>query len=91
MIGEERCVEADSSKDDELSLSLNSFWILFLFTGGTTTCSLAIYTLDVLRKAKTSQVEYITIVTTILKYWRHQRSRFSRKISDVENSDLPNA
>ncbi|KAK1405100.1 Glutamate receptor [Heracleum sosnowskyi] len=91
MIGEERCVEADSSNDDEVSLGLNSFWILFLFTGGTTTCSLAIYTLDGLRKAKTSQVENSGILTALLKYWKHQRSRFTRKFSDVENSDLPNA
>lgn len=91
MIGEERCVEADSSDDDEVSLSLNSFWILFLFTGGTTTCSLAIYTLDGLRKAKTSQVENSSIVTALSKYWKHQRSRFSRKINDAENSDIPNA
>lgn len=86
MIGEERCVEADSSNDDEVSLSLDSFWILFLFTVGTTTCSLAIYTLDGLWKAKTSQVVNGSILTALIKYWKHQRSRFSRKLSDLPNA-----
>ncbi|KAK1405106.1 Glutamate receptor [Heracleum sosnowskyi] len=50
MIGSERCVEVDSSNDDEISLSLNSFWILFALTGGITTCALTIYVLDGLRR-----------------------------------------
>lgn len=57
MIGEERCVEADSSKDDEVSLSLNRFRIPSVFTGGTSTCALAIYALRGLERDKTSPVE----------------------------------
>lgn len=54
MVGEERFVEADSHNDDEVSLSLNSCWILFVLTGGTSTCARAIYALDGLKRAKTS-------------------------------------
>ncbi|WOG98608.1 hypothetical protein DCAR_0417952 [Daucus carota subsp. sativus] len=50
-IGEEGCVGVDSSNDDEVSLSIDSFWIIFLFTGGTTTFSLAIYVLDRLKES----------------------------------------
>lgn len=84
MIGSERCVEVDSSNDDEISLSLNSFWILFVLTGGTTTCALAIYSLNELRRTKLTQQIGNYCVTTISKHWKHQRKRLSRKVSDAE-------
>lgn len=83
MIGSERCVEVDSSNDDEISLSLNSFWILFVLTGGTTTCALAIYTLNEVRTTKLT-LQICNCVTMISKHWKHQAKRLSRKVSDAE-------
>ncbi|KAK1405102.1 Glutamate receptor [Heracleum sosnowskyi] len=67
MIGSERCVEVDSSNDDEISLSLDSFWILFVLTGGTTTCALAIYALNQLRRTTKLTLQFSGLTTeTIL-------------------------
>ncbi|KAL8131537.1 glutamate receptor 2.8-like isoform X1 [Apium graveolens] len=90
MIGSERCVEVDSSNDDEISLSLNSFWILFALTGGITTGALTIYALDGLRRRATKFTQQISnVVTMVLKHWGHQRRRFSRKVSDAEIPEDP--
>lgn len=92
MVAEERCVEVDSRNVDEVSLSLESFWILFVFTGGTSTCALAIYALQGLKRAKMYPVEnHSSLQTRISKYWSLKRSRFSRKTSHVEMSNLPSA
>lgn len=90
MIGSERCVEVDSSNDDEISLSLNSFWILFALTGGITTGALTIYALNGLRWRATKFTQRISnVVTMVLKHWAHQRRRFSRKVSDAEIPEDP--
>ncbi|XP_074355792.1 glutamate receptor 2.8-like [Apium graveolens] len=89
MIGSERCVEVESAYDDEdeNSLTLDSFWILFALTGGTTTCALTIYALDGLRRRATNFTP--KIVTTISKHWGHQNRRFSRKVSDADTPEDP--
>ena len=90
MIGAERCVEVDSISDDEITLSLNSFWILFALTGGITTCALTIYALDGLRGRAAKFTQQISnVMIMILKHWGHQRKRFSRKVSDAEIPEDP--
>lgn len=80
MIGSEKCVEVDST-NEEVSLSLDSFWLLFVFTGSTTTLSLIIYTLGVLRKHGESVVEKANILlVTFKKHWDHQRRGVSNKV-----------
>ncbi|KAK1396985.1 hypothetical protein POM88_006848 [Heracleum sosnowskyi] len=87
MIASGRCVEVESSYDDEIILSLNSFWILFALTGGTTTCALTIYALDGLRRRATNFTpKLFKMATTVSKHWGHQIRRFSRKVSD---EDIP--
>lgn len=89
MIGSEKCVEVDSSGDEEVSLSLDSFWILFLFTGSTSTCALVIYALGGLRIVYNSMLEKSNILLIMFKQWGYQRRRFSSKVYDAETPRSP--
>ncbi|KAI3466073.1 hypothetical protein Pfo_022736 [Paulownia fortunei] len=88
LMASEKCVDIPRD-NDTASLSPHSFFVLFIFTGGTSTAALAIYYFQVKWKAENSTVEHKGIwilVLMVLKKWRNdQRSRFSRKVGDVES------
>ncbi|XP_059661465.1 glutamate receptor 2.9-like [Cornus florida] len=94
LAAEEKCVEVESD-NKTASLSPNSFWVLFVFTGGISTIALIIYgvrgtwsTGHFMLKQKSI---WMFIVVTMEK-WRLQQNRFFRKVSDVESpKNLPNA
>lgn len=73
MIGCEKCVEVGLTGDEEVSLSLDSFWILFLLTGSTTTCALILYSLDGLTIVYNSTKERTNNTLLVMfKIWEYQ-------------------
>ncbi|KAL6953214.1 hypothetical protein U1Q18_045147 [Sarracenia purpurea var. burkii] len=80
MLRSEKCVESESESDSEselgdASLGLNSFWILFLLSGGTSTVALGIYVIPSMGKL---------ILGTLRQWGKQRRRRFSRRDSDGE-------
>ncbi|KAL6975453.1 hypothetical protein U1Q18_024248 [Sarracenia purpurea var. burkii] len=80
MLRSEKCVEEESESDSEselgdASLGLNSFWILFLLSGGTSTVALGIYVIPSMGKL---------ILGTLRQWGKQRRRRFSRRDSDGE-------
>ncbi|KAA8523964.1 hypothetical protein F0562_010605 [Nyssa sinensis] len=85
MTGSEKCVDVELAYGYG-SLNPGSFWVLFIFTGGTSTAALAIYVILVKWKFGNFMLEYRniwTLILAVMKHWRHQRRRFSRRVSDV--------
>ncbi|KAI3457399.1 hypothetical protein Pfo_014062 [Paulownia fortunei] len=87
LIASEKCV--DIQVDNETaSLSPHSFFVLFIFTGGTSTAALAIYYFRSKMRVDNSMAEHRAtwmLILMVLKKWRNQRNRMSRKVSDVES------
>lgn len=94
LIASEQCVDIQAD-NDTASLSPHSFFVLFIFTGGTSTAALAIYYFRNKRLVDNSMAPYKGIwllIMFVLMKWRNQRNRFSRKVSDVESPrDSPNS
>ncbi|XP_021989269.2 glutamate receptor 2.8 [Helianthus annuus] len=88
MLGSEHCVDQEAIQDEYERLGLGSFWSLFLLAGGTSTVALAIYVIQNLCQLERSLV---TIISDARKFCVHRRKRLSRKVSDVESAESPNA
>ncbi|MFS7980399.1 hypothetical protein Hanom_Chr10g00939031 [Helianthus anomalus] len=88
MLGSEHCVDQEAIQDEYERLGLGSFWSLFLLAGGTSTVALAIYVIQNLCQLERS---LITIISDARKFFVHRRKRLSRKVSDVESAESPNA
>ena len=71
MVASQKCVNMDWEEEDS-SLSPNSFWVLFIITGGTSTVALLTYIAHDHR--------------TLMNHWTHCKRRISRKVSDLESS-----
>ncbi|KAK6934201.1 Receptor, ligand binding region [Dillenia turbinata] len=85
MIASETCVDEDLIKD-HLSLSPNSFGVLFTISVGCSTMALFIYVIHKLN-LKELMVECLTIwvfKSAVIKHRWHQRRQLPRKVSDPE-------
>lgn len=88
LIASEKCVDIRSD-NETLSLSPSSFYVLFLFTGGTSTAALAIYFVHSKFGVDNSMPEHKRIwllMLIVLKLWRNKRSQHSRKVSHAETA-----
>ncbi|CAK9167342.1 unnamed protein product [Ilex paraguariensis] len=92
--GSEKCLDEESEKEN-VSLSANSFWVLFVFTGGTSTAAPALYIIRSKWKLENSIFQLGSIwmlIWIVLKHWENKRSRFSRRVSPADTlADGPNA
>lgn len=81
MIASEKCKDVEPENGSR-SLSPNSFLVLFILTGGTSTVALVVYIFRVdnfmLRHKTIGRVMMV-----VMKHWRSQKRRFSRRVSDV--------
>ncbi|KAK6946659.1 Receptor, ligand binding region [Dillenia turbinata] len=85
MIASETCVDEDSIKDYS-TLSLNSFWLLFMISIGSSTMALIIYVFHKLNFEEL-MVEYLTVwvfISAVIKQRWHQRRQLPRRVSDPE-------
>ncbi|XP_044495909.1 glutamate receptor 2.7-like [Mangifera indica] len=85
MITEVDCIEVDLD-DDNSSLSLNSFWVLFVLTGATSTIALIIYATHIpwrLHLNLLVQTKIRTLILTFLGRWGISKQRFCRKVSHL--------
>jgi len=67
------------------SLSPNSFWVLFIFTAGTSTFSLLVYIFRI-NYANSEEKTIWKLTTMIIQQCNHAKRRMSRKVSDVAES-----
>jgi uncharacterized membrane protein len=84
MIASEKCEDV-KSENESLSLSPNSFLVLFILTGGTSTIALLVYIVSV----ENSMFRHNTLwrlMMVVIKHWRSQKRRYSRRIGDVVES-----
>ncbi|KAJ7948714.1 Glutamate receptor [Quillaja saponaria] len=81
MIASEKCQDIEVD-DQNPSLSPSSFWVLFIFTGSTSTIALLVYiscTNNLLHGQKTMW----KLLIAVIKHWGAQSRRFSRRVSNV--------
>ncbi|CAB4307806.1 unnamed protein product [Prunus armeniaca] len=85
MLASQKCMDVDL-EDDRLNLSLSPsyFWVLFLFTGGTSSMALAIYIFRAYNSMSMSEHNVIwKLMIAVMKHRGNQRGRFSGKVSDI--------
>ncbi|XP_038898557.1 glutamate receptor 2.8-like [Benincasa hispida] len=88
MLAKEKCEDRDA-KDESSSLSTNSFFLLFVLSGGVSTIALTFYTIN----AHKSCVQHNAIwrlMLAVTKRWRNHSRGFSRRVSDVPETDPKN-
>lgn len=85
----EKCVDLNSiSSNEDASIDLSSFWVLFGLTGGTSTVALAAYAISFIKKFQKSMpqnqnvFEFISVVS---KQWQQQRRQSSSIVSNAES------
>ncbi|XP_073124757.1 glutamate receptor 2.6-like isoform X1 [Henckelia pumila] len=88
LLASEKCVEIQSD-NETVSLSPQSFFVLFIFTGGTSTVALVVYYFH--REWKAEVEDSMAghkgvwmLMLMVVEKWREHRRKFSRKVSDVE-------
>ncbi|XP_048321136.1 glutamate receptor 2.7 [Ziziphus jujuba] len=87
MLASEKCEDVDEEGEESTkSLSINSFWLLFIITGTISTIALVFY-LCLLYKSKFEQKNWMwRLMMVVMKYWGYGKGRFSRRVSDVPES-----
>nr|XP_017225330.1 PREDICTED: glutamate receptor 2.2-like [Daucus carota subsp. sativus] len=85
-INSEECVDADSIPEEDASIGLNSFSILFALTGCTSTIALGVY---VVRYFLISLPKQRILFRAFAKRWRHYRRQLSARVISVENPRNP--
>ncbi|KAK2638881.1 hypothetical protein Ddye_026676 [Dipteronia dyeriana] len=88
MLEKEKCDGDDADGDDEegSSISVTSYRVLFILTGGTSTVALVVYVVRCCRKLE----DFMSQTTWKLMFSVIKHYRLSRKVSDVESStNLP--
>lgn len=92
LIASEKCVD-NQADNDTASLSPHSFFMLFVFTGATSTAVLAIYYFrNRWKVADSSMAEHRPIwmiIWLVLMKWRIRTNRLSRKVRHVETPINP--
>ncbi|KAK3198793.1 hypothetical protein Dsin_022208 [Dipteronia sinensis] len=86
MLEKEKCDGDDGDDEEGSSISVTSYWVLFILTGGTSTVALVVYVVHCCRKLEDSMSQTTwKLMFSVIKYYR-----LSRKVSDVESStNLP--
>ncbi|KAK9078222.1 hypothetical protein SSX86_002279 [Deinandra increscens subsp. villosa] len=85
----EQCVDEESSPDEAGRLSLDSFWVLFLLTGGTSTVALVTYIIINFKEFKKSHQENANFFKSMLAFvkgWKLRVRRSSSMVSSVESA-----
>ncbi|KAG2372003.1 Glutamate receptor 2.8 Ligand-gated ion channel 2.8 Precursor [Vigna angularis] len=84
MLGSEEC-EDTKVNGETASLSPNSFWVLFILTGGTSTFSLLVYVFC-MNYANSEEKTIWGLTTMIIQQCNHAKRRMSGKVSDIAES-----
>ncbi|XP_076907085.1 glutamate receptor 2.2-like [Bidens hawaiensis] len=79
----EECVDEESSPDEAGKLNLQSFWVLFVLTGGISTIALVIYIIISINEFKKSKLEDTNLISTFIKDWRRLIRRSSSIVLPV--------
>ena len=89
MITSAKCEDVEPDKTP--SLSPNSFLVLFILSGGTSTIALLVYILRVDKSILRHKIMW-RVMRTIMGHWGSQKRRFSRRVGDVDEnaSNSPN-
>ncbi|PQP93855.1 hypothetical protein Pyn_37207 [Prunus yedoensis var. nudiflora] len=86
MLASEKCT--DIEPDDEplsLGLSPSYFWVLFVFTGGTSSMALAIYIVRACISVSGHKAIW-KLMMAVMKQWWNKTRRFSRRVSEIAES-----
>ncbi|KAI4333608.1 hypothetical protein L6164_018392 [Bauhinia variegata] len=89
MLAAEKCEEA-ATDGESTSLSPQSFWALFILTGGTSTFALLIYIIRMSDSDHGKRTMWRLMMVMIQQWGAHKR-RFSRRVSDVVEHDHLNS
>lgn len=85
----EKCVDEDSSPNEDDSLSPRSFWVVFLLTGGTSTTALAIYIIVIIinkfKKPDEEHTGFFDLLSAFIKDWQLRMRRSSSIAVNVES------
>jgi len=84
MLASEECEDTEVN-GETASLSPNSFWVLFIFTAGTSTFSLFVYVFR-MNYANGEEKTIQRLTTMIIQQCKNAKRRMSRKVSDVAES-----
>ncbi|CAK9325234.1 unnamed protein product [Citrullus colocynthis] len=80
MIANEKCEDGDA-KDENSSLSPNSFFILFVLSGGVSTIALTLYIFNA-HNFSFQQNTIWRLMIAVMRHWGKHRRQFSRRVSD---------
>lgn len=83
MIASEKCVDKEAI-DEIFSLSPSSFWVLFIFTAGTSTMALVFYV--VLSQKWFRHKTIWRLMLAVMRHWSLYKKSFSRRVSGSERS-----
>ncbi|KAL8110931.1 glutamate receptor 2.8-like [Apium graveolens] len=81
-INSEECLDADSAPNDDGSIGLNSFSVLFSISGGISTIALAIYVFNYFLCPKPEDTN--PVKANIIKQWLHLGRQLSARVVNVE-------
>ncbi|KAL9998082.1 putative solute-binding protein family 3/ domain of MltF [Helianthus debilis subsp. tardiflorus] len=85
-INSEKCLDEESWPDENESLNLHSFSVLFVLTGGTSTVALAIYIIISITDFKKSVQEptsLFQLISAFIKGWHHGMRKSSSIFANV--------
>ncbi|TXG66812.1 hypothetical protein EZV62_008087 [Acer yangbiense] len=82
MLEKEKCEGDDEDDQEGSSISVTSYWVLFILTGGTSTVALVVYVVHCCRKLEDAMSQTTwKLMFSVIKHYQ-----LSRKVSDVESS-----
>ncbi|CAN6690969.1 unnamed protein product [Malus baccata var. baccata] len=81
MLASLKCLDAETDGANP-SLSPNSFWVLFVLTGGTSTIALVVYIFNIRKSILVYKINW-KLILDVMKRWGNPNRRFSRRDSDI--------
>ncbi|KAL6202144.1 hypothetical protein ACLB2K_025855 [Fragaria x ananassa] len=87
MLATQKCLDAETDGSTP-SLSPSSFWILFIFSGGTSTISLGVYIFHIYKSRFKQETVWKLMLAVINHCLTPNMQRFSRRDSDI-NPETP--
>lgn len=81
MLASLKCLDAETYGANP-SLSPNSFWVLFVLTGGTSTIALVVYIFRIRKSILVHKTNW-KLILDVMKRWGNPNIRFSRRDSDI--------
>lgn len=88
MIANEKCEDGDA-KGENSSLSPNSFFILFVLSGGVSTIALTLYIFNA-HNFSFQQNTIWRLMIAVMRHWGKHRRQFSRRVSDEPQMTVSN-